>query len=86
MLLFYFSDVQHLATYGLEGPSQEETKPKFGDWSGVSSLKVLGGTGVRAPKAQVPVLSVTPVYGKVLPLKSVKLEQKWVQIEGLKIM
>ncbi|XP_054428060.1 KICSTOR complex protein SZT2 [Pteronotus mesoamericanus] len=55
-----FSDVQHLAAYGLEGPSQEETKPKFGDWSGASSLRDLGGTGVRAPKAQVPILSVTP--------------------------
>ncbi|XP_066232164.1 KICSTOR complex protein SZT2 isoform X4 [Saccopteryx leptura] len=55
-----FSDVQHLATYGLEGPSQEETKPKFGDWNGASSLKDLGGTGVRAPRTQVPVLSVTP--------------------------
>lgn len=64
MPLFYFSDVQHLATYGLEGPSQEETKPKFGDWGGASSLKVLGGPGARAPKAQVPVLSVTPAYGK----------------------
>ncbi|XP_029802993.1 KICSTOR complex protein SZT2 isoform X7 [Suricata suricatta] len=55
-----FSDVQHLAACGLEGPSQEETKPKFGDWSGVSSLKDVGGTGVRATKAQVPTLSVTP--------------------------
>ncbi|XP_016075639.1 PREDICTED: protein SZT2 isoform X2 [Miniopterus natalensis] len=55
-----FSDVQHLVTYGLEGPSQEDTKPKFSDSSGASSLKDLGETGVRAPKAQVPVLSVTP--------------------------
>ncbi|KAM5266600.1 KICSTOR complex protein SZT2 isoform 4-T4 [Hipposideros larvatus] len=55
-----FSDVLHLAAYGLEGPSQEETKPKFGDWSGASSQKDVGGTGVRATKAQVPILSVTP--------------------------
>nr|XP_019606636.1 PREDICTED: protein SZT2 isoform X3 [Rhinolophus sinicus] len=60
-----FSDVQHLAVYGLEGasqegPSQEGTKPKFGDWSGASSEKDLGGTGVRATKAQVPILNVTP--------------------------
>ncbi|XP_045714431.1 KICSTOR complex protein SZT2 isoform X1 [Phyllostomus hastatus] len=55
-----FSDVQHLAAYGLEGPSQEETKPKLGDWSAASSLRDLGGTGVRVPKAQVPILSVTP--------------------------
>ncbi|XP_015979221.2 KICSTOR complex protein SZT2 isoform X1 [Rousettus aegyptiacus] len=55
-----FSDVQHLAAYGLEGPSQEETKPKFGDWSEASSFKDLGGTGVKATKAQVPILSVTP--------------------------
>ncbi|XP_060477195.1 KICSTOR complex protein SZT2 isoform X3 [Panthera onca] len=55
-----FSDVQHLAACGLEGPSQEETKPKFGDGSGAPSLKDLGGTGVRATKAQVPTLSVTP--------------------------
>ncbi|XP_044093951.1 KICSTOR complex protein SZT2 isoform X2 [Neovison vison] len=55
-----FSDVQHLAAYGLEGPSQEETKPKFGDWSGAASLKDLGGPGARAAKAQVPTLSVTP--------------------------
>ncbi|XP_037356879.1 KICSTOR complex protein SZT2 isoform X2 [Talpa occidentalis] len=55
-----FSDVQHLAAYGLEGPSQEETKPKSGDLSGTPSPKDLGGTGVKAPKAQVPILSVTP--------------------------
>nr|XP_008528150.1 PREDICTED: protein SZT2 isoform X3 [Equus przewalskii] len=55
-----FSDVQHLSAYGLEGPSQEETKPKFGEWSGASSLKDLGGTGVKATKSQVPILSVTP--------------------------
>ncbi|XP_025788410.1 KICSTOR complex protein SZT2 [Puma concolor] len=55
-----FADVQHLAACGLEGPSQEETKPKFGDGSGAPSLKDLGGTGVRATKAQVPTLSVTP--------------------------
>ncbi|XP_019606635.2 KICSTOR complex protein SZT2 isoform X2 [Rhinolophus sinicus] len=60
-----FSDVQHLAVYSLEGasqegPSQEGTKPKFGDWSGASSEKDLGGTGVRATKAQVPILNVTP--------------------------
>ncbi|XP_022353158.1 LOW QUALITY PROTEIN: KICSTOR complex protein SZT2, partial [Enhydra lutris kenyoni] len=54
-----FSDVQHLAAYGLEA-SQEETKPKFGDWSGAASLKDLGGPGARAAKAQVPTLSVTP--------------------------
>lgn len=64
MSLFSFSDVQHLAAYGLEGPSQEETKPKVGDWNGASNLKDLGGTGVRAMKAQVPVLSVTPTSGK----------------------
>ncbi|KAI5139765.1 KICSTOR complex protein SZT2 isoform X1 [Manis pentadactyla] len=55
-----FSDIQHLAACGLEGPSQEETKPKFGDWSGGPNLKDLGGTGVRATKAQVPILSVIP--------------------------
>ncbi|XP_047581362.1 KICSTOR complex protein SZT2 isoform X2 [Lutra lutra] len=54
-----FSDVQHLAAYGLEA-SQEETKPKFGDWSGAASLKDLGGPGARGAKAQVPTLSVTP--------------------------
>ena len=61
---FSFSDVQHLAAYGLEGPSQEEAKPKLGDCSGAPSLRDLGGSGVRAPKAQVPVLSVTPACGK----------------------
>ncbi|MBV97215.1 Protein SZT2, partial [Eschrichtius robustus] len=55
-----FSDVQHLAACGLEGPSQEETKSKFEDCSGAPSLKDLGGTGVRATKSQVPILSVTP--------------------------
>lgn len=64
MPCFSFSDVQHLTAYGLEGPSQEETKPKLGDWSGASSLKDLGGTGVKVPKAQVPILSVTPACGK----------------------
>ncbi|XP_011934510.1 PREDICTED: protein SZT2 isoform X19 [Cercocebus atys] len=54
-----FSDVQRLAACGLEGPPQEETKPKFGDWSGAPSLKDLEGTGVKATKSQVPVLSVT---------------------------
>lgn len=63
-LFFSPSDVQHLAAYGLDGPPQEETKPKFGDWSGASSFKDLGGTGVRATKAQVPILSVTPAGGK----------------------
>ncbi|KAK2106588.1 KICSTOR complex protein szt2 [Saguinus oedipus] len=48
-----------LAACGLEGPLQEETKPKFGDWSRASSLKDLGETGVKATKSQVPVLSVT---------------------------
>lgn len=62
--LFSSSDVLHLAAYGLEGPSPEETKPKFGDWSGAASLKDLGGPGVRAAKAQVPTLSVTPAGGK----------------------
>ncbi|KAL4831668.1 hypothetical protein H8958_014707 [Nasalis larvatus] len=52
-------DVQRLAACGLEGPPQEETKPKFGDWSGAPSLKDLEGTGVKATKSQVPVLSVT---------------------------
>lgn len=55
-----FSDIQHLAACGLEGPSQEETKPKVGDWSGGPNLKDLEGTGVRATKAQVPILSVIP--------------------------
>ncbi|XP_053431840.1 KICSTOR complex protein SZT2 isoform X3 [Nycticebus coucang] len=54
-----FSDVQHLATCGLERPSQEETKPKFEDWNGTPSLKDLRGTGVKATKSQVPILSVT---------------------------
>ncbi|ELW62137.1 Protein SZT2 [Tupaia chinensis] len=60
-----FSDVQRLAAYGLEGPSQEETKPKSGDWSGGSSLKDLGGSGVKATKPQVPILSVTPAGDNV---------------------
>lgn len=69
MSFFFSSDVQHLAVYGLEGasqegPSQEGTKLKFGDWSGASSEKDLGGTGVRATKAQVPILNVTPAGGK----------------------
>lgn len=64
MSFFSSSDVQHLAAYGLEGPAQEETKHKFGDWSGASSQKDLGGTGVRATKAQVPILSITPAGGK----------------------
>ncbi|XP_077006090.1 KICSTOR complex protein SZT2 isoform X2 [Tamandua tetradactyla] len=55
-----FSDFQRLAAYGLEGPSREETKPKFEDWSGVLSLKDLGGAGIKATKSQVPILSVTP--------------------------
>ncbi|XP_037683406.1 KICSTOR complex protein SZT2 isoform X4 [Choloepus didactylus] len=55
-----FSDFQYLAVYSLEGPSREETKPKFEDWSGAPSLKDLGGTGVKATKSQVPILSVTP--------------------------
>ncbi|XP_064137906.1 KICSTOR complex protein SZT2 isoform X4 [Loxodonta africana] len=55
-----FSDVRRLAAYGLEGPSLEETKPKFGDWSGAPSLKDLEGTGVKTMKPQVPILSVTP--------------------------
>lgn len=54
-----FSDVQHLTAYGLVGSSQEETKPKLGDWSGAPSLKDLGAAGTRAPKSQVPILSVT---------------------------
>ncbi|XP_040830269.1 KICSTOR complex protein SZT2 [Ochotona curzoniae] len=54
-----FSDVQHLAAYGLEGPSQEEMKPKLGDWNGASSPKDLGGSGAKATKPQVPILSVT---------------------------
>lgn len=64
MSCFSSSDVQHLAAYGLEGPSQEETKSKFEDWSGAPSLKDQGGTGVRATKSQVPILSVTPASGK----------------------
>ncbi|KAB1268744.1 KICSTOR complex protein SZT2 [Camelus dromedarius] len=63
-----FSDVQHLAAYGLEGPSQEETKPKLGDWTGAPNLKDLGGTGVRATKSQVPILSVTPASDSALNL------------------
>ncbi|XP_075411097.1 KICSTOR complex protein SZT2 isoform X3 [Tenrec ecaudatus] len=55
-----FSDVQHLAAYGLEGPSQEETKPKSGDCSGAPSLRDAVGSGVKATRAQVPTLSVTP--------------------------
>ncbi|GAB1288821.1 KICSTOR complex protein SZT2 [Apodemus speciosus] len=54
-----FSDVQHLTASGLEGPFQEETKPKFGDWSGAPSLKDLGGTGTKVTKSQVPIVSVT---------------------------
>ncbi|XP_028748995.1 KICSTOR complex protein SZT2 isoform X1 [Peromyscus leucopus] len=54
-----FSDVQHLSAYGLEASFQEETKPKFGDWSGAPSLKDLGGAGAKATKSQVPILSVT---------------------------
>uniref|UniRef100_A0A8C6RHF6 SZT2 subunit of KICSTOR complex n=1 Tax=Nannospalax galili TaxID=1026970 RepID=A0A8C6RHF6_NANGA len=54
-----FSDVQHLAAYGLESPFQEEIKPKLVDWSGGPSLKDLGGTGAKATKSQVPILSVT---------------------------
>ncbi|VTJ60892.1 Hypothetical predicted protein [Marmota monax] len=52
-----FTDVQHLTAYGLEGPSQEETK--LGDWSGTPSPRDLGGTGVKATKSQVPILSIT---------------------------
>uniref|UniRef100_A0A8C6DFR9 SZT2 subunit of KICSTOR complex n=1 Tax=Moschus moschiferus TaxID=68415 RepID=A0A8C6DFR9_MOSMO len=55
-----FSDVLHLASYGLEGPSQEETRPKLGDWNGAPSLKDLAGTGVMVTKSQVPILSVIP--------------------------
>ncbi|XP_054994514.1 KICSTOR complex protein SZT2 [Sorex araneus] len=58
-----FSDVQHLAACGLEGPSQEDPKPKFGDWSGGPSLKDPGGSGVGAPGAHVPLVSVTPAGG-----------------------
>ncbi|XP_052033126.1 KICSTOR complex protein SZT2 isoform X1 [Apodemus sylvaticus] len=54
-----FSDVQHLTASGLEGSFQEETKPKFGDWSGAPSLKDLGGTGTKVTKSQVPIVSVT---------------------------
>ncbi|KAM6172949.1 KICSTOR complex protein SZT2 isoform 3-T3 [Erethizon dorsatum] len=60
-----FPDVQRLATYGLEGSSQDETKPKFGDWSGTPSLKDLGVTGVKTTKSPVPLLSVTPVNNSV---------------------
>lgn len=55
-----FPDVQHLAAYGLEGPSQEETRPKFGDGHGASTLRGLGGAGAKAAEPQVPILSVTP--------------------------
>ncbi|XP_017201875.2 KICSTOR complex protein SZT2 isoform X6 [Oryctolagus cuniculus] len=58
-----FSDVQHLAACGLEGPSQEEIKPKFGDWNGATSPKDLGGSGVRSTKPQVPVVNVTLAGG-----------------------
>lgn len=61
---FSSSDVQHLTAYGLVGSSQEETKPKLGDWSGAPSLKDLGAAGTRAPKSQVPILSVTLASGK----------------------
>ncbi|XP_069843557.1 KICSTOR complex protein SZT2 isoform X3 [Dipodomys merriami] len=56
-----FSDVQRLAACGLEGPFQEEAKPKFGDWSGVPNLKDMEETGTKATKPQVPILSITPV-------------------------
>lgn len=59
----FSSDVQHLAAYGLEGPSQEEMKPKLGDWNGASSPKDLGGSGAKATKPQVPILSVTLASG-----------------------
>ncbi|KFO37760.1 Protein SZT2 [Fukomys damarensis] len=58
-------DLQRLATYGLEGTSQDETKPKFGDWSGAPGLKDLGGTGVKATKSPIPILSVTPANNGV---------------------
>ncbi|XP_063092399.1 KICSTOR complex protein SZT2 isoform X2 [Cavia porcellus] len=58
-----FTDVQRLATYDLEGPSQDETKPKFGDWSGTPNVKDVGVTGVKIPKSLVPLLSVTPADG-----------------------
>lgn len=67
MPLFFSSDVQHLTAYGLEGSFQEETKPKLTDWSGALSLKDLGGTGTKAPKSQVPILSVTLASGKAAP-------------------
>ncbi|XP_073936484.1 KICSTOR complex protein SZT2 isoform X6 [Castor canadensis] len=54
-----FSDVQRLSVYGLEGPFQEETKPKFGDRSVAPNQKDLGGTGAKATKSQVPILSIT---------------------------
>ncbi|EHA99268.1 hypothetical protein GW7_04346 [Heterocephalus glaber] len=60
-----FPDLQRLATYGLEGPCQDETKPKCGDWSGASSLKDLGGTGVKTTKSPLPILSVTAANNSV---------------------
>lgn len=64
MSRFSSADVLHLALYGLEGPSQEETRTKLGDWNGAPSLKDLAVTGVTVTKSQVPILSVTPASGK----------------------
>ena len=61
---FSSADVLHLASYGLEGPPQEEMRPKFDDWNGAPSLKDLAGTGVMVTKSRVPTLSVTPASGK----------------------
>nr|XP_045004873.1 KICSTOR complex protein SZT2 isoform X1 [Jaculus jaculus] len=54
-----FTDVQILAAYGLENSFQEEIKSKLEEYCGTPNLKDLGGTGVRATKSQVPILSVT---------------------------
>lgn len=61
---FSSADVLHLASYGLEGPPQEEMRPKFEDWNEAPSPKDLAGTGVTVTKSQVPTLSVTPASGK----------------------
>ncbi|XP_060062042.1 KICSTOR complex protein SZT2 isoform X2 [Erinaceus europaeus] len=79
-----FSDIQHLAAYGLEGPCQEETKPKFGDWSGAQSQKDLEGPGVRAAKAQIPILSVTPADDSAQNLEELSspTHQEWQAYSG----
>lgn len=82
----FSSDVQRLATYDLEGPSQDETKPKFGDWSGMPNVKDVGVTGVKIPKSLVPLLSVTPADGKASDSELCRQEEERKQIEGLQTM